>query len=1092
MDIQKLRLIIDSAAAADGAKVFAQATDKVVDSATKATDGITKMESALDSNTKTTLSAADANTKLAATQEQVQKALKAAGGDMSSSAFKQALLDQIKTTQQVTDSTRQMTLTQMEAIAMNDKLGQSFNTSGAGLGRLRMGLTSLSAQLTGTNPLLDRAVATIGSMGIGTTAVVTILGTLAGAGVIYKALTEDISKTEAEQTKLTKSLEAWYEKERQGPSGNFTREIDAEREKIKQLQAAMASMGGLGAVNAGATAAGDSKGLAWTRMWLDFSTSIGAAASGNTAAMRLFWSNLVEEIKTGKAKATIAINDGSAAIHAANVQAQNNLQKQQADALAQLITSNHATAAERAQARDVLKKDIAELARLDQLAVTGAGTKQDQQARVALAEEIKKLQDALDPPKIKAAEDHLAAVRDNVARLQQEAANFGKDASIDTRISAMVDDLDRLEKKYPQLTGEIEKLKDAAKEAGDEMKQAADDKVAKQIDDAYYAQQRETDAVHDLGSNIRDANAMKAAALEIDRLTLELGHQLTQQQMDKIVLTHMGAAALQDEADAARKSAEAQKKALEEVVLAQKHAAEQMRHELAQFFDNLLTKGLSSFKELWGEAEKLFERFIADMAAKRVMDKIGPGVLGAFGIGTGGNSANPTLGAAGAAAGIVGFGSGYMAGDALNKGRAAGSLIGAASGAAAGAALGSVVPVLGTAVGAVVGGVTGMIGGFLGAGDAAAKAKAQVDQLRDAFKLSFDQYALSIEGQNTALDASIAQIKAQKDAYDAQIEAAYAGKAAESERNALLTENAKLETDAVAKARALALQQAQWDQDDLDARALIAAGHDDEATALQALTAQQKEYAGALNAGKDASYLAQLQIVQQMEATAAAITKVKGVIDSFTNTIGGLQSFKDSLQLSQYVSDTDRLKEAQRQYDIIIAQAGAGDQSAASNVPAAAQTLLDAARAVYASGQGFQDIFTKVNSDTDALIQFYTTQRTLAQQQLDALLAIQTAQEAALAVAKHQDSVLTDPAIIGDTKRTGGTDDGGTPIVHTGDNGGDTKVAGDIASIADNTNATLAATMAGFKQNSDKLDDMVTQLTTLVTAVRMGSEGSRL
>ncbi len=261
------------------------------------------------------------------------------------------------------------------------------------------------------------------------------------------------------------------------------------------------------------------------------------------------------------------------------------------------------------------------------------------------------------------------------------------------------------------------------------------------------------------------------------------------------------------------------------------------------------------------------------------------------------------------------------------------------------------------------------------------------------------------------------------------------------------------------------------------AKALQATGAIDVSQSLADMVAQQKEYKAALDAGKDATYLAGLAIVQQMETTAKAIAKVQTVIDGLTATIDGLQGFKDSLALSEAVSPADRLKEAQRQYDAIVAAAKAGDQGAAGRLPGAANTLLDAARTMFAQATPeFQAVFAKVNQDTDTLIKFYQDQRSVAQQQLDALIAIQKAQEAALEVAKQTKQTIEDNGSGG----TGGigSDDG----VHKR-GGGDSS--GDSANIA----ATVTVLQSGFMQTLDALNKLNDKVDAQITVTRNGFEG---
>jgi len=83
-----------------------------------------------------------------------------------------------------------------------------------------------------------------------------------------------------------------------------------------------------------------------------------------------------------------------------------------------------------------------------------------------------------------------------------------------------------------------------------------------------------------------------------------------------------------------------------------------------------------------------------------------------------------------------------------------------------------------------------------------------------------------------------------------------------------------------------------------------------------------------------------------------------------------LTQFRDSLNLSAQspLSPTGQLAEARRQYEVIMALAKTGDQSAISSLPETARTLLDASRAVNASGARYAQDFAKVQADTQAII----------------------------------------------------------------------------------------------------------------------------
>ncbi len=83
-----------------------------------------------------------------------------------------------------------------------------------------------------------------------------------------------------------------------------------------------------------------------------------------------------------------------------------------------------------------------------------------------------------------------------------------------------------------------------------------------------------------------------------------------------------------------------------------------------------------------------------------------------------------------------------------------------------------------------------------------------------------------------------------------------------------------------------------------------------------------------------------------------------------------LQRFSDSMSLGSQspLSPVAQLAEARRQYDAIVGLARGGDASAIASLPETARTLLDASRAVFASGTRYAEEFARVQADTQALI----------------------------------------------------------------------------------------------------------------------------
>jgi len=110
----------------------------------------------------------------------------------------------------VTDATRKMTLVQMEAIAMNEKLGQTVAASstmaGAHIGRLREGFASLVAQMTGLPPIVTRIGSTLGVMVAGMGEVVIAMAAIGAVVWVWNKLTEGAKAYQKSVDDLVESL----------------------------------------------------------------------------------------------------------------------------------------------------------------------------------------------------------------------------------------------------------------------------------------------------------------------------------------------------------------------------------------------------------------------------------------------------------------------------------------------------------------------------------------------------------------------------------------------------------------------------------------------------------------------------------------------------------------------------------------------------------------------------------------------------------------------------------------------------------------------------------------------------------------------
>lgn len=100
----------------------------------------------------------------------------------------------------------------------------------------------------------------------------------------------------------------------------------------------------------------------------------------------------------------------------------------------------------------------------------------------------------------------------------------------------------------------------------------------------------------------------------------------------------------------------------------------------------------------------------------------------------------------------------------------------------------------------------------------------------------------------------------------------------------------------------------------------------------------------------------------------------ESLLDQANESLGGvvdaLRDFRDSLALDPALSTltpVQKLVEARRQYDAVLALAQSGDATAAGRLPEVARALLEASRAVNASGPAYAADYARVMRDTEAL-----------------------------------------------------------------------------------------------------------------------------
>ncbi len=84
--------------------------------------------------------------------------------------------------------------------------------------------------------------------------------------------------------------------------------------------------------------------------------------------------------------------------------------------------------------------------------------------------------------------------------------------------------------------------------------------------------------------------------------------------------------------------------------------------------------------------------------------------------------------------------------------------------------------------------------------------------------------------------------------------------------------------------------------------------------------------------------------------------------------ISGLESFQTSLGVSDVNAPLDRVAAARGAYSDVLARSRAGDLDAVRAFPGVAQQLLDVGRDTYASGGGFQELFSEVKSSLTSVL----------------------------------------------------------------------------------------------------------------------------
>lgn len=314
----------------------------------------------------------------------------------------------------------------------------------------------------------------------------------------------------------------------------------------------------------------------------------------------------------------------------------------------------------------------------------------------------------------------------------------------------------------------------------------------------------------------------------------------------------------------------AQERAAREIENRNKEMLDRMQGHWSDFFYNILTGGVSAFRDLFAGVKAMFLRLISEMLAQRFVQKMagvmagvlgtasaaraqgagataGAGFLGSNAWGAGGKM----LGAAG-----LGLGVGYGVGS-MTTNRALGGLGGAAGGALAGFAVGG-------PVGAAIGGLAGFVSGIFGAGSAAKRAAKELAELQKSLKLTLDTLRARATGDELA--EALIRNRQELQALLLEIDKAFPGKKYEAERNRQRQEAIRLEDQLAQKLKdEFALKQRQLTED-LMVRALESQGRSAAAQEMAFALQQEREMAEAIRNRWTAEQIATLATVQAAEA----------------------------------------------------------------------------------------------------------------------------------------------------------------------------------------------------------------------------------
>lgn len=877
---------------------------------------------------------------------------------------------------QTTAATQEAAAAQQQLVTANEASVLSFNAAGAGLGRVRQGLTTLVAQATGTMPIIDRLGGSL-LMGFGleATTMIAVLAGIAAVSYAWKSMETDadhLAKAVGDAMKKVKdeTLKAQLD------MGDL--QLAAAQQNVKKAQQALntANFGTYGA-------AGAKTGIAYVDP-----TEVANAK------------HLLDQANTD-------LTYWQARKSQLDYQIQSESEKSAADYLATLVRSGNATAAERQRALTLYQHDVAEIERLGQ-------TQTDNVRRVALIAQSEELKNALFPkvdvtPVTKGTNDVITALLKelDVMRKVNEEDNVG---------------LQKAQAKFDAIGKEgvdLGLLHNAEQARLDTLK-AMHDLSGIALTDRLAAIQTEKD-LNDATVKANAAFKVRADMMKEVDATGKANAATTKAEINQTA----------DQIKAQDAADERMRKDwlafLDQVSTQGIKSFESFFSEVERLFTKLLTdmeksgKGSSFGAHLLGYGSAAVTAGLTGFNIGQSTGNSTTGALGGAASGAieGGEIAGPWGAAIG---GLVGAASGLLGASAAHKAAAAAlqkaaeavhlSLLQMNAQAGTGTTLDSQIAQahdaankLFDAIDAALPGLKNQTEREKDMAQVRADETAITQKLIEADRVNKQQtdetlaarqaYAKGLTAEGDALTRRAAE---EKEVFDAQQQGW-----TDAQLSALRLTHA-LEDEAAASEKAAAAAKSNADaQASYEARILSATGQSDAAFAL----GQQQEINAAIASGLNNISLGLLQEAQaaeaaqreqqkqtdalnaQLQTEQAALSTAQQQLQAVTQLHDSLAAYSASLKVGSLspLSPVDQLSASKKQLLDDYNAAMGGDQQAAAKFQNLASTYLQTSKTYNASGSAYADDFNSVQSMTDALTNKYGQEESLAQQTVDALEA---------------------------------------------------------------------------------------------------------